>query len=194
MAQATAPQGLLDNLMQQHDLSLDASQDFGPAVRDTPLKRRNNVRQTFSRRQQSESRDGCQLVATLSGHNGSITGIVVAPDHCFFVTASSDKTIRVWDAARLERNITSKPRQSYTHHKARITAICMLEKLHCFASAADNGSIHVVRVPVTQGGSTPKYGKLQCIRERQLPRPGEYATCLSHYQTGAFTVRIYYFL
>ena len=180
----TAPQGLLDNLMHQHDLSYDASQDFGPTIRDSPLKRRNNVRQSFTRRQQNESRDGCQLIATLGGHSEAITGIAVAPDHCFFVTGSSDKTIKVWDSARLERNITSKPRQSYTHHKARVTAICMLEKLHCFASAAENGTIHVVRVSVTHTGSSPKYSKLQTVREHQLTHPGEYATCLSHYVTG----------
>jgi phosphoinositide-3-kinase regulatory subunit 4 len=184
VAQVAAPQGLLDNLIQQHDLSYDASQDFGPQVRDIPLKRRNNVRQTFTRRHQNEARDGCQLIATLGGHAGGITGIVVAPDHCFFVTASSDKTIKVWDAARLERNITGKPRQVYGHHKARVTALCMLEKLHCFASAAENGTIHIVRVPITHGTSTPKYGKLQTIREHQLTHPGEYATCLLHYQTG----------
>jgi phosphoinositide-3-kinase regulatory subunit 4 len=184
VAQAAAPQGLLDNLIHQHDLSFDASQDFGPIVRNTPLKRRNNVRQTFTRRHQNEPRDGCQLIATLGGHTARITGIAVAPDHCFFISSSSDKTVKVWDAARLERNITSKPRQVYSHHKSRITALCMLEKLHSFASAAENGTIHVVRVPVTQTSSSPKYGKLQTVREHRLTRPGEYATCLAHYATG----------
>jgi phosphoinositide-3-kinase regulatory subunit 4 len=184
VAQVAAPQGLLDNLIQQHDMTYDASQDFGPSIRSAPLKRRNNVRQTFTRRHQNESRDGCQLISSLGGHGGPITGIAVAPDHCFFVTASNDKTLKVWDAARLERNITGKPRQVYTHHKARVTAVCMLENLHCFASAAENGSIHVVRVHVTHSGSSPKYGKLQTVREHQLTRPGEYATFLTYYQVG----------
>jgi hypothetical protein len=62
----------------------------------------------------------------------------------------------------------------------------MLEGVHCFASAADDGSLHVVRVHVTQGGNLPKYNKLQVIREHRVDHVGEYITCMTHYNTGTF--------
>ena len=65
----------------------------------------------------------------------------MSPDHIFLVSSSDDKTVKVWDTARLERNVTSKPRLSYTQHHGKVKAVCMLEGVHCFASAADDGSL-----------------------------------------------------
>jgi hypothetical protein len=104
----------------------------------------------------------------------------------FFVSASDDKTVKVWDAARLERNVTSKPRHSYSQHHAKVKCVCMLEGVHCFASAAEDGSIHVVRVNVSQTGTLPKYGKLQAVREYRLEHVGEYVTCMIHFNSGMF--------
>jgi len=86
--------------------------------------------------------------------------------------------------------VTSKPRQAYTQHHARVTAVCMLDGLHCFASAGEDGSLHVVRVHVTQGASMPKYGKLQIVREHRVEQAGEYVTCLAHYNTGGWIISI----
>jgi phosphoinositide-3-kinase regulatory subunit 4 len=171
-------------LSQEHDSSYDPSKQFGPRVRQIPVKRRNNPRQTFSHRHKSDLRDNCQLIATLASHSAAINALAVAPDHAYFVSCSDDKTVKIWDTARLERNVTSKPRQTYSDHNARVTALTNLENLHCFASAADNGSIHIVRVQLSQTGSTPKYSKLKLLQEHQLTRPGDYATCLTHYNSG----------
>lgn len=158
--------------------------DFGPSVHEGPIRRRNAVRQSFS------SRDGARrteatLIAHLGSHSDAITGLAVSPDHMFFVSASDDKTVKVWDTARLERNVTSKPRHTYGQHHARVKAICILEGVHCFASAADDGSLHVVRVHLSQSGTLPKYNKLQVIREHRVDQAGEYITCMTHYNTGS---------
>ena len=55
-------------------------------------------------------------------------------------------------------------------------------------SAADDGSIHVVRVNVSQTGTLPKYGKLQAVMEYRLEHVGEYATCMIHFNSGKFHV------
>jgi WD40 repeat protein len=110
--------------------------------------------------------------------------LAVSPDHAFFVSCSDDMSIKVWDTARLERSVTSKPRHTYSQHHARVKSVCMLEGVHCFASAAEDGSLHVIRVHVNQSGSLPKYTKLQTIREYRVDSPGEYITCMVHYNSG----------
>ena len=108
----------------------------------------------------------------------------MSPDHVFFVSSSDDKTVKVWDTARLERNVTSKPRFTYTQQHAKIKAVCMLEGVHCFATAADDGSLHIVRVHVGQSPPLPRYTKIHAIREYQTSRSGEYITCMTHYDSG----------
>lgn len=60
----------------------------------------------------------------------------------------------------------------------------MIEESHCFASAAEDGSLHVVRVHVTVAGSLPKYGKLQTVREHRLDHPGEFIMSMHHFNSG----------
>jgi hypothetical protein len=148
------------------------------------VRRRNTVRQSFIPRDGTARRPEATLVAQLSSHTDAITAFAVSPDHIFFVSSSDDKTVKVWDTARLERNVTSKPRLSYTSHQGKIKAVCMLEGVHCFASAADDGSLHVVRVYVSQSGALPRYTQMHTIREHRLSRPGEYITCMTHYDSG----------
>jgi phosphoinositide-3-kinase regulatory subunit 4 len=168
------------------DSNREYQNDFGPRVHEGPIRRRNAVRHSFTSRDGSLRRSEATLIAHLAAHTDAVTSIAVAPDHMFFVSGSDDKTVKVWDTARLERNVTSKPRHAYTQHHARVKCVCMLEALHCFASAAEDGSMHVVRVhaSVPAGGALPKYPKLQTVREYRLDRPGEHITCMAHFNTG----------
>ncbi|OCH92765.1 hypothetical protein OBBRIDRAFT_886008 [Obba rivulosa] len=172
---------VLENLYLDNNRELQA--DFGPRVHEGPVRRRNAARHSFISRDGSSRRPETTLIAHLSSHSDAVTGLAVSPDHMFFVSSSDDKTVKVWDTARLERNVTSKPRYTYGQHHARVKSVCMLEGVHCFASAADDGSLHVVRVHVSQSNSLPKYSKLQTIREYHLDQPGEYITAMVHYLT-----------
>lgn len=166
------------------DNNRELQHDFGPKVHEGPVRRRNAVRHSFASRDGAIRHTEATLVSHLASHSESVTGIAVSPDHMFFVTASDDKTVKVWDTARLERNVTSKPRHTYGQHHARVKCVCIIEGVHCFASAADDGSLHVVRVHISQSGALPKYNKLQVIREHRVDTPGEYITCMTHYNTG----------
>ncbi|KAI0729483.1 hypothetical protein C8Q72DRAFT_307334 [Fomitopsis betulina] len=173
------------------DNTRELQNDFGPHVHEGAVRRRNAARHSFMSRESGSRRPETALIAHLSSHSDAVTGIAVSPDHMFFVSASDDKTLKVWDTARLERNVTSKPRQTYSQHHAKVKCVCILEGLHCFASAADDGSLHVVRIHATQSGSLPKYHKLQLIREHRLDQPGEYVTSMTHFMTDASSSLIY---
>lgn len=173
---------LLENLYLDNNRELQ--HDFGPKVHEGPVRRRGAGRHSFAPRDGSSRRAEVSLIANLTSHSEAITALAVSPDHMFFISASDDKTVKIWDSARLERNVTSMPRHTYGQHHARVKCLCMLEATHCFASAADDGSVHIVRVHVTQGGSLPKYGKLQVIREYRVNNPGEYVTSMVHYNSG----------
>jgi phosphoinositide-3-kinase regulatory subunit 4 len=173
---------LLENLYLDNNRELQ--QDFGPRVHEGPVRRRNVSRPNFLSRDGKNKRIEATLIANMPSHSEAITGFAVSPDHMFFVSSSDDKTVKVWDTARLERNVTSKPRHTYGQHHARVKCVCILEGVHCFASAADDGSLHVVRVHITQAGALPKYNKLQVIREHRMDNVGEYITCMAHYNTG----------
>ena len=166
------------------DNNRDLQNDFGPRVHDGPVRRRNAARHSFMTRDGAARRLEAALVAHFTSHTDAVTALAVSPDHLFFVSASDDQTVKVWDTARLERNVTSKPRHTYNQHHARVKCVCMLESVHCFASAADDGSLHIVRVHVIQGGTLPKYSKLQVVREHRMDTPGEYITSMIHYGTG----------
>ncbi|KIJ63655.1 hypothetical protein HYDPIDRAFT_175967 [Hydnomerulius pinastri MD-312] len=180
---------LLENLYLDNNRELQ--HDFGPKVHEGPIRRRNAARQSFLPRDNSNRRVEATLIAHLQSHSDCITGLAVAPDHSFFVSCSDDSTVKVWDTARLERSVTSKPRHTYTQHHVRVKSVCIIEGVHCFASAAEDGSLHVVRVHVNQTGSLPKYGKLQAIREHRVDSPGEYVTCMYHFNTDTASNLVY---
>ncbi|KAF8336386.1 uncharacterized protein EI90DRAFT_3144677 [Cantharellus anzutake] len=171
----------------------EGANDFGPKVASGPIRRRQPIRSSY------QSRDGTgahrkpdvTLIANLSAHNNAVNGIAVSPDHLFFVSCSDDRTVKIWDTSRLERNVTSKPRHTYTQYHARMTCVCMVEASHCFVSAADDGSIHVVRVHVSSSGSLPRYGKLQIVREHRLEQSGEFVTAMQHFNTETTSTLIY---
>ncbi|EED79789.1 predicted protein [Postia placenta Mad-698-R] len=176
-----------------YDNSRELQNDFGPRVHEGPVRRRNAARHSFITRDTGSRRPETTLIAHLNSHGDAVTGLAVSPDHMFFVSASDDKTVKVWDTARLERNVTSKPRHTYGQHHARVKCVCMLEGVHCFASAADDGSLHIVRVHVhvSQSGSLPKYSKLQVVREHRVEQSGEYITSMAHHMTDTSSNLVY---
>ncbi|KAI0768204.1 hypothetical protein BD413DRAFT_672415 [Trametes elegans] len=174
------------------DNNRDLQNDFGPRVHEGPVRRRNAARHaSFMTRDSASRRLEASLISHFNSHTDAVTGLAVSPDHMFFVSASDDKTVKVWDTARLERNVTSKPRHTYNQHHARVKCVCMLEGVHCFASAAEDGSLHIVRVHVSQSGQLPKYSKLQVIREHRVDIPGEYITSMIHYSTDTSSNLVY---
>ncbi|KAJ5559158.1 hypothetical protein N7535_008978 [Penicillium sp. DV-2018c] len=175
---------LLDNVFEENyptDLF-----DLGPFVKEVDA--RQPIRSATDQGPSKIWKPEGNLVATFGEHNGPINRVVTAPDHSFFATASDDGTVKIWDTTRLERNLTPRSRQTHRHAAgSRVKALTFVENTYTFISAATDGSIHAVRVDYQKVGQTAiRYGKLQMVREYQLPvaKDGspEYAVWMEHFR------------
>ncbi|KAJ5159433.1 uncharacterized protein N7482_006437 [Penicillium canariense] len=127
------------------------------------------------------------LVVTFGEHSGPVNRIALPPDHSFFVTASDDSTVKIWDTMRLERNLTPRSRQTHRHAPgARVKALTFVENTYTFVSGATDGSIHAVKIDYQKVNDNARYGKLQLVREYQLPATEngsqEYAVWMEHFR------------
>lgn len=174
---------LLDNVFEENyptDLF-----DLGPYVKE--LDTRQPILKATPQDPNTPWRPEGNLVATFGEHSAPINRIALPPDHSFFVTASDDSTVKIWDTTRLERNLTPRSRQTHRHAVgSRVKALTFVENTYTFVSGATDGSIHAVRVDYHKSNETARYGKLQLVREYQLPvsdnKLQEYAIWMEHYR------------
>lgn len=129
-----------------------------------------------------------RLVAVLSEHTDRVCRLVVSPDHMFFLSASDDGSVKVWDAERLERNVSHRSRSTYRMSAgAKVTSVCFIESTHTFVCTGSDGSVHIIKVDVSEAskesGHATRYGKPKTVREWQIPKKGsaeEYAVWSEH--------------
>lgn len=135
-----------------------------------------------------------QVLTHFAEHTDAINQVCAPSDHAFFVTASDDGSCKIWDTMRLEKNVTPRSRHTYRHATgSKVKALCFIEDSHSFISAADDGSIHAVRVEyrVVDHGENTKYGRPMLVRDWQIPSlppsqssSPESAVQLSHFRNG----------
>lgn len=53
-------------------------------------------------------------MAHLAEHSQGVNQLALAGNGLFFVSASNDETVKVWDGRRLERDVSFKSRLTYT--------------------------------------------------------------------------------
>ncbi|KAG6088115.1 hypothetical protein E4U15_006764 [Claviceps sp. LM218 group G6] len=168
--------------------------EFGPMVPSISRSRARAVTGAQPPEDDEPWRPEGHLVATFGEHKGPINRVVASPDHLFFITGGHDSCVRVWDTARLERNISHRSRQTHRHADgAHVLALCFVENSHCFVSCASDGSVHIVKVdthssPPTSGAITG-YGKLRLVRDHQLPT-GEFAVWCEHFRQDSHSVLV----
>ena len=125
------------------------------------------------------------VVASFSEHAGPIVRVLTSPDHLFFITASEDGSIKLWDTGRLERNIAHRSRQTYKlAARAKVTTVCFIRNTHVFAAAGSDGTVHLVRADCNEPAVGPvKYGRLRLIRQWTLPQLQDaYVVWMEHFQ------------
>ncbi|EDN03204.1 hypothetical protein HCAG_01068 [Histoplasma mississippiense (nom. inval.)] len=165
--------------------------DFGPTV--SPVSAHHPIKKASFQSPDKPWRPQGNLVAVFGEHSGSINRVVVAPDHTFFVTASDDGTLKIWDTTRLEKNVTPRSRQTHRHNSgAKVKCVTFIENTHTFVSAATDGSIHAVRIDYRNINDAVRYGKPQVVREYNLSYlsniVGEYAVWMEHYRSEAHSI------
>ncbi|WFC96835.1 non-specific serine/threonine protein kinase [Malassezia brasiliensis] len=132
----------------------------------------------------SNARPGGTLIAHLGEHAAPVSALAVSSDQRFFVSGAHDGCVKVWDTARLEKNVVSRSRVTYAAHAAPVTALVVLTHTHCVVSAARDGTLHAYAIVVSPGTSLPRYGRPHVLGRRTL-RDGEYVVCMAQLGSGA---------
>jgi len=166
--------------------------DFGPIVQ--PLHH-GSIPSSTKQTSVTPWRPRGQLIAILGEHFDRITRMVVSPDHAFFVTGCDDGFVKVWDASRMERNITHRARYSQSLGKGvKVTSICFIESTHSFVCMGSDGSVHFFRVSVVDGENGPQFaGRMQLLRTWELPdtsSAGEYVTWSDHFRSESGSILV----
>jgi phosphoinositide-3-kinase regulatory subunit 4 len=156
--------------------------EFGPRVQ-RPM-RKQPIRYKDAHQSQADEpwRPEGQLVASFAEHTAAVTRVLVSPDQGFFISGSDDGTVKIWDTARLERNITRRSRQTYRlGDNVKVTSLVFVEQTYSFVATGSDGGVHVVRVDYHQShDGSAKFGRPRMIRDYQLPE-GDQVVWSEHY-------------
>nr|GLL20620.1 phosphoinositide 3-kinase regulatory subunit 4-like [Ipomoea trifida] len=92
------------------------------------------------------------LVAHLQEHRSAVNDIAISTDQSFFVSASEDSTVKIWDSKRLEKDISFRSRLTYSLGGSRALCISVLQGSAQVAVGACDGTIHMFSVDYISRG------------------------------------------
>jgi phosphoinositide-3-kinase regulatory subunit 4 len=90
------------------------------------------------------------LVTSLWEHKKAVNRLAVSRDQSFFASASSDKTVKIWQLNSLDEASFLKSSITYEEHKNPVSDLCIVENTHTIASASMDGTIHLWRVDLVK--------------------------------------------
>lgn len=108
------------------------------------------------------------LVAHLQEHRSAVNEIAISHDHSFFVSASDDSTVKVWDSRKLEKDISFRSRLTYHLEGSRALCTMMLRHSAQVVVGACDGIIHMFSVDhISRGlGNVEKYSGISDIKKK----------------------------
>ncbi|KAA8534941.1 hypothetical protein F0562_029843 [Nyssa sinensis] len=109
------------------------------------------------------------LVAHLQEHRSAVNDISVSTDHSFFVSASDDSTVKVWDSRKLEKDISFRSRLTYSLEGSRALCIAMLQGSAQVIAGDCDGMIHMFSVDYISrglGNVVEKYSGIADVKKK----------------------------
>ncbi|KAL8498250.1 hypothetical protein ACS0TY_021541 [Phlomoides rotata] len=86
------------------------------------------------------------LVAHLQEHRSAVNDISISMDQQFFVSASEDSTVKIWDCKKLEKDISFRSRLTYSLGGSRAMCIAVLQGTTQIVVGASDGMMHMFSV------------------------------------------------
>ncbi|ESQ54300.1 hypothetical protein EUTSA_v10024212mg [Eutrema salsugineum] len=111
------------------------------------------------------------LVAHLQEHRSAVNDIATSSDHSFFVSASDDSTVKVWDSRKLEKDISFRSRLTYHLEGSRGMCTTMLRNSTQVVVGASDGVIHIFSIDHISrglGNVVEKYSGIVDIKKKDV--------------------------
>ena len=111
------------------------------------------------------------LVAHLQEHRSSVNDLAVSNDHTFFVSASDDSTVKIWDTRKLEKDISFRSRLTYHLDGSRAICATMLRGTAQVVVGACDGTLHLFSVDYISrglGSVVEKYSGIADIKKKDV--------------------------
>ncbi|KAM7259635.1 hypothetical protein ACFE04_015376 [Oxalis oulophora] len=141
---------------------------------------------THSARTQSVPDSGWRprgvLIAHLQEHRSSVNQIAISNDHSFFVSASDDSTVKVWDSRKLEKDISFRSRLTYHLEGSRALCTTMLRNSAQVVVGSCDGILHTFSVDYIskgQGNVVEKYSGIADVKKKDC-KEGAILTLLNY--------------
>ncbi|KAL6560993.1 Serine/threonine-protein kinase [Orobanche hederae] len=86
------------------------------------------------------------LVAHLQEHRSAVNDISISMDQHFFVSASEDSTVKIWDCKKLEKDISFRSRLTYSLGGSRAMCVAVLQGSTQIVVGTSDGMMHMFSV------------------------------------------------
>lgn len=129
------------------------------------------------------------LVAHLQEHRSAVNDIAISTDHSFFVSASDDSTVKVWDSRKLEKDISFRSRLTYHLEGSRALCSAMLRGSAQVVVGACDGTIHMFSVDYISrglGNVVEKYSGIADIKKKDI-KEGAILSLLNYSADSSFS-------
>lgn len=111
------------------------------------------------------------LVAHLQEHRSAVNDLAISNDHTFFVSASDDSTVKIWDTRKLEKDISFRSRLTYHLDGSRALCATMLRGTAQVVVGACNGTLHSFSVDYISrglGSVVEKYSGISDVKKKEV--------------------------
>lgn len=111
------------------------------------------------------------LVAHLQEHRSAVNDITVSNDNSFFVTASDDSSIKLWDTRKLERDISFRSKLTYNLDGMKALCTTILSANAQIVVGASDGHVHLFSIDYISrgvGSAVEKYSGIADIKKKQI--------------------------